>query len=79
MQEFDIAPITQDNSKTIKTLQFELNNMISSGINHELIHRFSGNYTTLDIVEGTFKMYKIEIRKMLSPMKLFINYRRNYD
>ena len=53
--------------------------MISSGINHELINRFSGNYTTLDIVEGTFKMYKIEIRKILSPMKLFINYRRNYD
>ena len=31
----------------------------------------------MDIVEGTFKMYKIEIRKLISPMKLFIKYKSN--
>ena len=32
MQEFDIVPVTQENTKTIKTLQFELEMMISSGL-----------------------------------------------
>ena len=31
--------------------------------------------TELDIVEGTFKMYKIELRKILGPLKLFIFYK----
>ena len=29
----------------------------------------------MDIVEGTFRMYKIAIRKLLSPLKLFIHYK----
>ena len=77
MQEFDIVPITQENTKTIKTLQFELEMMISSGLQHEVIHR-NAHHTHLDIVEGTFKMYKIEIRKLLSPMKLFIKYKHSF-
>ena len=75
MLDFDIVPVLQENTKTIKTMQFELEMMISSGLQHELINRFSGTYTHLDIVEGTFKMYKIEIRKLISPMKLFIKYK----
>ena len=31
--------------------------------------------TELDIVEGTFQMFKIEIRKILGPLKLFIMYK----
>ena len=49
--------------------------LISSGVQHELINRFNGRHTRLDIVEGTFKIYKIEIHKMLSPMKLYITYK----
>lgn len=39
-----------------------------------MINRFGGQHTRLDLVEGTFKMFKIETRKIMSPLKLFINY-----
>ena len=32
MLEFDIGPVLQENTKTIKTMQFELEMMISSGL-----------------------------------------------
>lgn len=31
--------------------------------------------TQVDIVEGTFQMFKIETRKLLSPLKLYITYK----
>lgn len=54
--------------------------LVSSGIRHEVISRSSGgSLTKLDIVEGTFQMFKIETRKMLSPLKLYINYDKSLD
>lgn len=51
--------------------------LVSSGVQHEVLPRYSvGINTKLDIVEGTFKLYKIETRKMLSPIKIFINYKK---
>ena len=52
--------------------------LVSSGVEHQLISRSKGSYEPFDIVEGTFRMYKIAIRKMLSPLKLFIHYRGGY-
>lgn len=33
----------------------------------------------IEIIEGTFNFYKIEIRSMLAPVKIFINYINNLD
>ena len=32
--------------------------------------------THLDIVEGTYKMFKVETHKLLAPMKIYIKYRK---
>ena len=51
--------------------------LVSSGVSHELLPRYSsGVNTKLDIVEGTFKLYKIETRKMLPPIKILISYKK---
>ena len=75
VQAFDTEPIIEENTKQLKTLQFQLGMLVSSGVEHQLINRFKGSYEPVDIVEGTFRMYKIAIRKLLSPLKLFIHYR----
>lgn len=31
--------------------------------------------TQIDIVEGTYKMFKVETLKLLAPMKIYIKYR----
>lgn len=51
--------------------------LVSSGVQHELICRYNGHPTKLDIVEGTFKLFKIETRKLLAPLKLIISYKQS--
>ena len=80
MQEFNAKPIIDENTKQLKTLQFQLGMLVSGGVQHTLITRFNGStFTHLDIVEGTFQLFKIETRKILSPMKLFIIYKTKGD
>ena len=78
LQEFNTEPIIKHNNKNLKMMQFELDMLVSSGVQHELLPRWtSGVQTKIDIVEGTFKLYKIETKKMLSPIKLFIRYKKS--
>ena len=51
--------------------------LVSSGVQHQLINRYNGTFTKLDIVEGTYQMFKIETKKILAPMKLFIFYSKS--
>ena len=75
LQDFNTEPIIDQNNKFLKTLQFQLNMLVSSGVQHDFIPRYNGQSTKLDIVEGTFKLFKIETRKLLSPLKLVITYK----
>lgn len=68
------AGIIKKNDKELKTLQFQLKMLVSSGIQHEVIPRFRGRYTRVDIVEGTFQLFKIETRKLQAPLRIVIRY-----
>ena len=73
-KEIDPTPIIKYNAKQLKTLQFDLSILVSGGIEHRVIHRFTGHYTDLELVEGAFCHFKVHIKKLQPPMKLFIHY-----
>ena len=77
LKEFNTEPIIDHNNMNLKTIQFQLNMLVSSGVQHELLSRFvNGSTTKIDIVGGTFKLFKVETRKLLSPLKIFIKYKK---
>ena len=39
-----------------------------------MLHRFKGYTQDLDVVEGTYQLYKIDNRKLLAPLKIYIQY-----
>ena len=50
------------------------------GMKHKIIQRYDQNskltILQLDLVEHTYEMFKIQTLKMLSPLKLYINYKK---
>ena len=72
--DFDPVPIIRDNTKQLKTLQFDLSILVSGGIQHRILHRFTGHYTDLELVEGAFQHFKVEIKRKQPPLKLYIQY-----
>jgi hypothetical protein len=51
---------------------------VSGGLQHERIPRsIDGKYTSIDIVESTFVLYRVETKDMLSPLRISLKYEEN--
>ena len=50
--------------------------VVSSGVQHERIERSTNQniFTEIDIVEGTFQLFKLEVKDMLNPLKMYFKY-----
>ena len=68
-------------------LKFELGMILSDGAtNHVEILRYNINeklpekcLQEIDIVKGTYQLFEISTQKMLTPLKLFIKYKKLHD
>ena len=53
-------------------MQFEASKVVTGGVTHEVIQRDIVQF--IDIVEGTYKHYKIETKGILGPLKIAFRY-----
>ena len=56
-------------------MQFEASQVVAGGVSHDLILR--DLVQVVDIVEGTYKYFKIETKGLLSPLKLTFRMNKN--
>ena len=67
----------EKNNKELKTLEFQVNNVVSQGLIHETIQRSSfekQHIFDVEIVENTYQLVKVPIYGLDSPVKLLIRY-----
>lgn len=78
IQGIDIQARNLQNAKQLKALQYQCNMVVSSGSIHQTLARTTINSRNfrneVEILEGTFQFFKIEMKGLQQPMKIFIKY-----
>lgn len=74
----DIQALNYQTAKELKALQYQLKMVVSSGNIHTVLVRTGiGNKefrNEVEILEGTFNFFKIEMKGLLHPLKIYIKY-----
>lgn len=73
-----ISALNAANAKTIKALQYQVKMVVAAGSVHQVLNRTtisSKDYANeVEVIEGTYNFFKIEMKGLLQPLKLFFKY-----
>ena len=62
----------KENVKELRTLKFEASTIVKGPIGHILMIR--DQITEIDLIEGTFSFFRVEVKGLLNPLKLLFKY-----
>lgn len=78
LMDKQISAKNEANSKLLKALQYQVKMVVSSGSIHQLLTRTGIHnkdyYNEAEVLEGTFNYFKIEMKGLQQPLKIFIRY-----
>ena len=64
--QYDTKAKMLRNTREIKSLRFEAENMVTGGVSYDPIIR--DMETTVDLVAGTYTYLRIEVKELLNPL-----------
>ena len=75
IQQFDVKQQLNENVRKFKSLNFEVQNTVTQGISYTVIKRNVN--TSIDILGGTYKYFKIHTIGVLYPLRLVFRYKNH--
>jgi len=76
LSSIDTGAMLLQTSKTLKSMLFTVNRIVEGEIKHVVIPRTDRHPFVVEVTEGTFTYYRIEVRGLSPPLKLTFEYQK---
>ena len=75
IKNYDASSHILRNIKELKTLEFQVQNLVTEGINHLVVTKNQVHH--IDLIEGTHSFVLVEAKQILSPIELHFRYNKD--